>query len=84
MNKIIHYLMNLSNITKKEILFKIPERKYISNSILRKYEGYHPYLKSRNISEEVAKIYNIGFDKDNNQIIFPIYNIEHKCLVVVA
>ena len=63
---------------KKEILFKIPERKYISNSILRKYEGYHPYLKSRNISEEVAKIYNIGFDKDNNQIIFPIYNIEHK------
>ena len=65
---------------KKEILFKIPERKYISNSILRKYEGYHPYLKSRNISEEVAKIYNIGFDKDNNQIIFPIYNIEHKCL----
>lgn len=66
---------------KKEILFKIPENDFIPRSDLRRYEGYyHPYLKSRRITEEVAKIYNIGYDKLNDQITFPIYDKQHRCV----
>lgn len=65
----------------KETIFNLDKETFVSRADIRRYEGYyHPYLKSRRITEEVAKIYNIGFDKENNQIIFPIYNIEHKCV----
>lgn len=65
---------------KKEPLFKIPNRNIIPERVLRTYRYYHPYLASRNISEETADIYDIGFDAQNNQITFPIRNINKECL----
>lgn len=64
----------------KEPLFKIPEKHIVKENILRSYRQYHPYLASRNISEETAKIYDIGYDSANRQITFPIRNIKKECI----
>lgn len=64
----------------KQILFKLPDFSYIKQSEINNYKFYHPYLKNRRITEDVANIYDLGFDKINKQIVFPIYNLHHKCI----
>lgn len=65
---------------KKEYLFNIDKPDYISSSVINQFKYYHPYLESRHINKDIADLYDLGFDKVNNQIIFPIYNIKHKCV----
>lgn len=68
---------------KPRILWGIPEKRLENQeSKLRTYRTYHPYLRSRNINEDTAKFYDIGFDAVMNQITFPIYDINHKCIGV--
>lgn len=68
---------------KKSSLFKIPEPKSIvDDEILQSYRQYHPYLAKRNITEDTAKVYDIGFDSYNQHITFPIRNINKECLGV--
>lgn len=66
---------------KQELLFKIPEQEFVSRADIRRYEGYyHKYLEARRITPEVALHYNIGYDAVNDHIVFPIYDIEHRCV----
>lgn len=67
---------------KKIDLFKIPTTKIITETTLRSYREYHPYLEQRRITKEVTEIYDLGFDKYNNQITFPIRNIYKECIGV--
>lgn len=68
--------------TKNEPLFQLPNTNIISEKTLRNYRYYHPYLANRNISEDTANFYDIGFDQYNNQITFPIRNIYRECLAI--
>lgn len=65
-------------------LFVIPNPNEFSynEQELRQYRTYHPYLQSRRISEDTAKLYDIGFDRSNNQITFPIRDKYRYCLGV--
>lgn len=67
---------------KKQPLFKIPNKKIVKENILRKYRQYHPYLAERGITEEVANIYDLGYDQYNKQITFPIRDINKNCIGV--
>lgn len=60
--------------------FSLPKQKSKQESTLKTFRFYHPYLESRRISKEVAEIYDIGFDKVNNHITFPIRDKERNCL----
>lgn len=62
------------------VRFEIPKTDYVSNKVVKTLKYYHPYLKHRRITEEVAGIYDIGYDKDNEQITFPIRDINRRCL----
>ena len=65
-------VLNTSNIQ----LFNIPNKSSgTQESVLRNYRMYHPYLQQRGITQDVAKLYDIGFDDYNNQITFPIRDI---------
>lgn len=61
-------------------VFKIPNNIIIKEQQLRTYRFYHPYLKYRNISEETAKKFDIGYDEYNKHITFPIRDIYNRCI----
>lgn len=66
----------------KLTLFKIPTKSNVTEDILRHYRFYHPYLQQRGITEDVAKLYDIGYDDFNKQITFPIRDINKNILGV--
>lgn len=45
---------------------------YLDEALVQKYGGYHPYLKSRNISEDIAKKFQLGYNKETDSVIFPL------------
>lgn len=49
--------------------------KKIDESILDKYKYIHPYVLSRGISVDVIKKFSIGWDKEDNTITFPCWDI---------
>lgn len=52
--------------------FKLDTQSTITEADMRRYRYYHPYLEQRHISIDIANIYDIGYDKLNDQITFPI------------
>lgn len=65
----------------KKPLFSLPEKQeYVSTSIINRFRAYHPYLAQRNISEEVAQLYDIGYDSVNSHITFPLRLRNGKCV----
>lgn len=69
-------------VTKKKDLFVINKPTSTPERVLREYRYYHQYLRYRGISEDVAKLYDIGFDSFNNHITFPIRDIYKNCIGV--
>lgn len=54
----------------------------IPESQLRKYRQYNRYLEQRNINEETAQIFDIGYDNITREITFPIRDKYKNCLGV--
>lgn len=82
-NKFNFMSLKLENVldNKPKPLFVLPKKdSVVSNTIIKKFRVYHPYLKQRNISEETARKYDIGFDSKNQHITFPIKTIMGKCI----
>lgn len=52
-------------------------------SQLDQYQQYCPYLQKRGISRELAMQFNVRYDPKQRQIIFPIYDIKGR-LVMLA
>ena len=50
------------------------ERKYLDEDILIPYAYYHPYLEDRGISFEVAKRFQVGWNRERNSITFPVWD----------
>lgn len=47
---------------------------YLNDNILDKYQDYCLYLQKRKISREVCKLFNVKYDAENKQILFPCYD----------
>lgn len=45
-----------------------------SESILEKFEPWHPYLSKRKLSKKVCKEFGVCYDKETNCIVFPVRN----------
>ena len=54
--------LNASLVVPDKPLFSIPNIVNVSEGVLRGFRKYHPYLAQRGISENTARIYDIGFD----------------------
>lgn len=59
--------------TKKQV-------KYLDKSELNKYRYYHDYLNSRKIPLEIARRYDLGYDKEKDCITFPIFDYKGNLL----
>ena len=77
--------MSLQSIIQErpKSLFDIPDKQNncVPESILRRFRGiYHPYLEARKISKDIAALYDIGYEAENNHITFPIKDINNRCI----
>lgn len=47
---------------------------------LEQYRYYHPYMYKRGLTDEIIERYDIGYDKYNDMITFPVRDIQGRCL----
>ncbi len=73
---IIDNKFNLKPIDLSENIVEKP--KILDESILDKFESYHPYMTKRGISDQVIKDFNLKYDQNKRSIVFPVYNTRHQ------
>ena len=45
---------------------------FLSEDLIKPFLGYHSYMEKRHISREVAEKFDLGYNPENNSIIFPL------------
>lgn len=53
---------------------------YVMENLLSQYRFYHPYMYKRGLTDEIIERYDIGYDKINDMITFPVRDIRGRCL----
>ena len=51
---------------------------YLDESILNKFESYHPYMTKRGLTPEVIQKYEVKYDPETKCIVFPVRDIKGK------
>ena len=64
-------------------LFDVKQTKYLDESILDKYEDWHPYLEKRHLTRNICKLFKVKYDKEKEMIVFPVYD-EHNKLCMLT
>lgn len=77
-NVLIDYFEPLGQINIGE-----QKRETLDESILEKYDFYHPYMWKRGLTKEVVDKFRVGYDQETNSITFPIWN-EYGALVGIS
>ena len=52
----------------------------VQENQLQQYRYYHPYMYKRGLTDEIIEKYDIGYDKINDMITFPVRDIQGRCL----
>ena len=69
-----------NTLIEKEIPFDSPitfekqKQEYLNEECLDKYGYYHPYMFQRHLTEEVINKFKIGYDKEKDCIVFPVWD----------
>lgn len=63
-------------------LNKNKKKNYIDESILDKFNFYHPYMEKRHLSLPVIRKFKIGFDKSTNSITFPVWDQNNNLVMI--
>lgn len=66
-----------------EIIIEKEKKIYLDESILKKYDYYHPYMWERKLSKEIVDKFRVGYNKEQNSLTFPVYD-EHNKLVMIT
>lgn len=59
---------------------KLESEVFIMENLLQQYRFYHPYMYKRGLTDEIIERYDIGYDKINDMITFPVRDIQGRCL----
>ena len=51
------------------------EQNNLDESILDKFESYHPYMTTRHLTKDVIDKYKIKYDKEYKSLVFPVWDI---------
>lgn len=57
---------------------------FISDEELDKYRYIHPYMYSRGLTDEIIERFDIGYDREREEITFPVRDIEGRCVFVAG
>lgn len=69
-------VIDLNNNIKKET--------FLDESILTKYDYYHPYMWERKLSREVVDKYRIGFDPVRKCLTFPVWDLKDRLKLITT
>lgn len=59
---------------------KLDTLTYMNESILNKFQKWHPYIEQRHISPDIAKRFDVGYDPLTESIVFPVRDKSGKLL----
>lgn len=54
--------------------FSQSKTKILDESILDKFQNYHPYMTKRKLSNEIIEKFKIKYDTETKSIVFPVWN----------
>lgn len=66
-----------------EIVLERKNTKNISESTLKQFNYYHPYMFSRKLTKDVIDKFSIGYDRISRSIVFPVWD-ENNNLVMLT
>lgn len=69
--------LNFSRTAKKETQFKS-----ISEEELDKYRWVHPYMYKRGLTNELIEMFDVGYDKLNDSITFPVRDKDGRTIFI--
>lgn len=55
---------------------------YVKEEELDKYRYIHPYMYKRGLTDDIIRLFDIGYDKNTDCITFPIRDIQGNCVFV--
>lgn len=58
------------------------KEEYVEEELLKHYRYYHGYMYQRGLTDEIIEKYDVGYDKINECITFPVRDINGNCLFV--
>lgn len=58
--------------------------KEITEEELDKYRYIHPYMYERGLTDEIIERFDIGYDREREEITFPVKDIEGKCVFIAS
>lgn len=77
--------LNDRNINRLDNLNNNPiDNTYISDEELDKYRYIHPYMYERGLTDEIIERFDIGYDREREEITFPVRDIEGRCVFVAG
>lgn len=72
-DELIDGRIDLSTTVKKDV---------ISESILEKYNQYHPYMSERKLTPEVIRTFKVGYNSEKKCLTFPIWDVSgNLCMI---
>lgn len=69
--------LDIFNESKEDCVYS----SFVTCDELKEYDFFHPYMKSRHLSDDIIMKYDIGYDRKTNSITFPVY-VDGKCIFV--
>lgn len=48
--------------------------KYLNESVLNKFQSYHPYMDKRKITKKVRETFKVKYDPDTQCLVFPVWD----------
>lgn len=66
----VTYALNLPPIELK----RDKKKSYLDESILDRFQNYHPYMTQRKMSNEVIEKFKIKYDNESQSIVFPVWD----------
>lgn len=60
------------------------EQSEITEEELDKYRYIHPYMYERGLTDEIIERFDIGYDREREEITFPVRDLEGRCVFVAG
>lgn len=69
---------NIPTLTKKTA----KKKTYFNKAILENYASWHPYLASRGLTREICEYFQVKYDPQLRQIVFPCFDTKGNILMM--
>lgn len=61
---------------------KTEQFNYVSEQELESYRYIHPYMFKRKLTEEIIELFDVGYDKNQQTLTFPVRDIQGRTLFI--